>query len=249
MEICEKAEIFVDRGNDSDLEFHHSKLILRSADGEYFYAKTDQRVFQFSQIDVGELDAIQIPSDRIWPLANATFTQAPEPLPSDCYLKRPSLLYYDDTSDSHDCCDQILNKVKACEMLRLYPHPNIAQYLGIVVKDSRVRGICFAKYSRTLSQMLKEGTPFQRDVVLGGIKAGIQHMHGLGLVHNNLHLSNIIMDGETPIIIDFDSCKQEGDKMGSKAGNFGRAVDGKDFARRENDLYSLSKIQVALATE
>jgi len=134
-------------------------------------------------------------------------------------------------------------------MLRLYPHPNIAQYLGIVVKDGRIRGICFAEYSRTLSQMLKDGTSFQRDVVLGGIKAGIQHMHGLGLVHNDLHLSNIMMDGDTPIVIDFDSCKQEGDKLGSKAGNFGRTVDGEDFARRDNDLYSLSEIQVALATE
>ena len=248
MEICEKAEIFVDNGNDN-LEFDHSKLILRRADGEYFYAMTGRRIFQFSQIDVHELDAIRIPSDHIWPLADPTFTRAPEPLPSDCYLKRPSLLYYDDTLDGHDYSDHILTEVKACEMLRLCPHPNIAQYLGVVVEDSRIRGICFAKYSRTLLQMLKDGTPFQRDVVMGGIKAGVQHMHELGLVHNDLHLSNIMMDGDTPIIIDFDSCKQEGDRLGSKAGNFGRTASGEDFAKRDNDLYSLSEIQRALAAE
>jgi len=247
MEVCEKAEIY--RGSGDDVEFDHSKFILRRADGEYFYAKSDRRLFQFSQIDVDELHAIPIPSDHIWPLANPTFTRAPKPLPSGSYLKRPSLLYYDDTSDNHDYGDHILTEVKACEMLKLHPHPTIAQYRGVVVEDGRIRGICFAEYSGTLSQMLKDGSSFQRVVVLGGIKAGIQHMHGLGLVHNDLRLSNIMMDGDTPVIIDFDSCKQEGDKLGSKAGNFGQTVDGEDFARRDNDLYSLSEIQEALAAE
>jgi tRNA A-37 threonylcarbamoyl transferase component Bud32 len=52
-------------------------------------------------------------------------------------------------------------------------------------------------------------------------------MHSVGLVHNFLHLSNIMMDEETSIIIDFDSCQREGEKLGAKAGNFEQI----DFAK------------------
>jgi serine/threonine protein kinase len=71
-------------------------------------------------------------------------------------------------------------------------------------------------------------------------------MHKLGLVHNDLNPSNIMMDGDNPVIIDFDSCKREGDELGSKAGTDGWTLDGQDHAMRENDLYSLSKIRAAL---
>jgi serine/threonine protein kinase len=40
-------------------------------------------------------------------------------------------------------------------------------------------------------------------------------MHDLGLVHSDLNPSNI-MDGNNPIIIDFDSCKPEGQKLGKE---------------------------------
>ena len=39
MEICEKGEIYVEK--DDDLIFDHTKIILRGADDEYFYSKTD----------------------------------------------------------------------------------------------------------------------------------------------------------------------------------------------------------------
>lgn len=47
-----------------------------------------------------------------------------------------------------------------------------------------------------------------------GIEDGIQHLHGLGLINNNLNPSNIMMDGENSVIIDFDSCKVEGAQLG-----------------------------------
>jgi serine/threonine protein kinase len=244
MEICEKGQIF--RENENDYIFDHSKIILRRADDEYFYARTSQYIFRSPQIDINGLDTIQISAHHVWPLADPKFTRAPEPLPSTCYLKRPSLLYYENTPDKPDYAHQILTEVEACEVLRIHPHPNIAQYLGCVVRDGRIRGLCFAKYSITLSQMLKDETPFHRSHCLSGIEAGVRHMHDLGLVHNDLNPSNIMMDGDNPVIIDFDSCKREGDKLGSKAGTCGWTLDGEDYARRENDLYSLSKIRAAL---
>lgn len=242
MEICEQGEIFVEK--DDDLIFDHTKIILRDADDEYFYAKTHQRMNQVSIIDVDGLGTIKIPAEQIWPLASPRFTRAPDPLPTTSYLKRPSLLYYG--LDDLDCGNHILSEVEACEVLKRYPHPNIVSYLGCIVKEGRIRGLAFARYPVTLSQMLKDGTPFDRDHCLSGVEAGVRHIHKLGLVHNDLNPSNIMMDGDNPVIIDFDSCKREGDELGSKVGTDGWTLDGQDRARRENDLYSLSKIRTAL---
>ncbi|KAJ4864110.1 protein kinase domain-containing protein [Trichoderma breve] len=244
MEICETGEAFVEK--DDDLVFDHTKIILKGADDEFFYAKTNSREHQIPQIDVNSLDISRIPADHIWPLADSTFTRAPDPLPSTSYLKRPSLLYYEDTHDTSEYSHQILTEIEACEILRRNPHPNIAQYLGCLVKDGRVRGLCFTRYSITLAQLLRDGTDFNKSHCLLGIKAGVRHLHDLGLVHNDLNPSNIMMHGDDAVIIDFDSCKREGEELGLKRWTVGWALDNQDYARRENDVYSFSKIEEAL---
>ncbi len=205
MEICERGEIFADRAG--DWVFDHSKLILRTANDEYYYFKTSQRIFHPARVDIKGLRAIKIPVD-IWPLVDAEFTRAPEPLPATCYVKQPGLLYYE-AATGPDYAELILGEVEACEILRKHPHPNIARYLGCIVKDGRIRGLAFDKYTTTLSQMLEDGTSFPKDHCVSGIEAGIRHMHDLGLAHNDLNPSNIMMEEGNPVIIDFDSCKRE----------------------------------------
>ncbi|KAF1365713.1 hypothetical protein EJ07DRAFT_160821 [Lizonia empirigonia] len=162
----------------------------------------------------------------VQPKANPTFTQAPEPLPCTCYVKQPSFLNYEDTTNGQDYARQILTKVEACEVLRLHPHPNIARYLGCVVEDDK--------------------TDFDRAHFQRKIKVGVEHMHKLGLIHGDLNPTNIVLDGDCAVIIDFDSCKREGDRLGSKAGTPGWELGDTEYARRENDLYSLSLIAGAL---
>ncbi|KAK0736566.1 hypothetical protein B0T21DRAFT_181919 [Apiosordaria backusii] len=50
MEICEHGEIFVEE--DADVIFDHTKIILRDADDEYFYAKINQRMTRFTIVDI-----------------------------------------------------------------------------------------------------------------------------------------------------------------------------------------------------
>jgi serine/threonine protein kinase len=50
---------------------------------------------------------------------------------------------------------------------------------------------------------------------------GIQHLHSLGLIYCDINPTNILMNGGTPIIGDFDSCRREGEKLGFKAGTRG----------------------------
>jgi serine/threonine protein kinase len=49
---------------------------------------------------------------------------------------------------------------------------------------------------------------------LSGILAGIRRLHSLGLVHNDITPSNIMFDDDgTPVLIDFDSCRQVGELL------------------------------------
>lgn len=64
--------------------------------------------------------------------------------------------------------------------------------------------------------MLQDASPFVRFCYLrpGEVgKAGINHMHRLGLLQNVLNPSNVMMVGTHAITIDFDSCRQEGQDL------------------------------------
>lgn len=52
-------------------------------------------------------------------------------------------------------------------------------------------------------------------------------------------------DAGRAVLIDFDSCQREGDKLGLKWGSYGYFRDA-DHAERENDLYALQKVATYL---
>ncbi|GAP87559.1 putative serine threonine kinase [Rosellinia necatrix] len=244
MDICEISETWHEK--DGDLVFKHSKVVLQSAEDDFFYATVSQRLPKPDEIDINALSPVRIPTEDIWPLADSAFTRAPDPLPSTCYLKRVNLLGYEVGRKNPDLKQLILSEIQACEILREHPHPNIVRYLGCVVKDGRVTRLVFDKHPTTLRQLLEDETSFDRARCLQGIEAGVRHMHDLGLVHNDLNPTNIMMNGDNPIIIDFDSCRPEGEKMGVKIGTEGWTLNGEEYAWQSNDLYSLAKIREAL---
>ncbi|KAI0117924.1 kinase-like domain-containing protein [Nemania sp. FL0031] len=239
MEIYEMNDAYLEACEDPT--FDHTKIIFRKGDNEYFYAKSSQRIFRDEDVDVDTLETIKIPVEHIWPLADPEFTRAPEPLPETCYIKRQNLINYEAGPNAHKYGEPILTEIKACEVLRKHPHPNIVRYLGCVVKDGRVRGLAFEKHTLALQQMLKEDIPFDKDRCLDDIEAGIRHMHDLGLVHNDINPSNILMNGNDPVIIDFDSTMPEGQLL-NKGGTYGYSLD-EDHSKISNDLYSLSRLR------
>lgn len=104
MKIIDIKEAFVHR--DGDLVYDHIKVILQK--GRYFYAR------------VAERNNLQTYED-VWPQAKPQFTPAPDLLPQNSCVKRPSLLDHDDTSASAIAGLQILTEIKACEVLRKRP--------------------------------------------------------------------------------------------------------------------------------
>jgi hypothetical protein len=86
-------------------------------------------------------------------------------------VKRPSLLWYGDTVASTDVSNLLLNEAQVCEILRANPHPNIAQYLGCVVENDRITGLCFVKYSMNLSEKVqREPQSLDVEIILRGIQ-------------------------------------------------------------------------------
>lgn len=194
-----------------DLVFSHTKLILKQGD-QYFYATTKSRNVNQS---TDRLDPLPIPTSKMWPSSPEGLTRAPEPLPTDCFVKRPSLLDYGDTEASSNISSLILHEADICEILRLHPHPNIARYLGCVVdRRGRITGLCFARYTKRLFESALQNKIPHRESCLSQIESGIRHLHSIGLVHNDINPFNVTMDtDDKPVIIDFDSCLKAGEKI------------------------------------
>lgn len=107
-------------------------------------------------------------------------------------------------------------------------HPNIVKYHGCRVQDGRITGLFFTKYHDTLASIVNPGHSGKRhfdaskrplkDVksCLEGIEDGLKHLHSLGLAYNNVNPADIMFateDDETPIIIDFGSCRTIGSSL------------------------------------
>lgn len=241
--MLEQSQAFAEK--DGDLEYSHTKFILKKG-SQYFYAITNRRYHDMSAIDPLTLDLASIHPSQLWPeIPAAGLTRAPEPLPQDSYFKRPSLLHCDDTEASPTgiISTLLLHEAQICEIVAKSPHPNIAQYLGCVVDHGRITGLCFRKYGLNLSQRVHDTHAFSKKSCLKSIRRGIDHLHTLGIIHCDINPSNILSNGDDFVIGDFDSCAREGEKLGLKAGTIGWTRDNFQFARRENDLYGLGKIQ------
>ncbi|KAL6811039.1 hypothetical protein GGI42DRAFT_315683 [Trichoderma sp. SZMC 28013] len=240
MEVYDQAEAFSEK--DGDLEFSHTKAILRQGD-QFFYCISQRRHSPGSTVDLLPSDLHEIPQDIIWPKVDLELTEAPRPLPLDSYIKQPRLIEYGDTEAALNPGAQLLHEATIWEVLYKSPHPNIARFLGCIIKDGRLTGLCFVKYPMNLFEAARSSNSLDIQRCLLGIESGVRHLHRLGFIHNDLNPSNIMMDGDTPVIIDLDSCEQEGAMLRLKAGTVGWSACDSEVAERKNDLDALPKIQ------
>lgn len=84
---------------------------------------------------------------------------------------------------------------------------------------------------------------------LDGIRAGIQHLHSLGLIHNDINPANVMFDGDgIPVVIDFDSCRGVGEGLrGTETKRTHQWHDPRvDVALEKNDLDAWEELRVWL---
>ncbi|KAK4151939.1 kinase-like domain-containing protein [Chaetomidium leptoderma] len=218
MEIIQSNEAFRVVGN--KLEFDCVKGIVRYNSSVYFGKWQDRR---HPPLSLSELYAVKrVETDGRGPEVQPSWTVASK---QSCYIKTPSLFDY---AGAPDLERRILREVETCEILRKHPHPNVASYRGCLETLGRVSGLCFKRYVSTLagkvnpqhlnkSAFLLSGRPLVEDTMkaqLDGVLGGIQHLHSLGLVHNDITPANIMLEEDgTWVIIDFDSCRHVGEVL------------------------------------
>ncbi|EIM85564.1 uncharacterized protein STEHIDRAFT_59209 [Stereum hirsutum FP-91666 SS1] len=190
--------------------------------------------------------AVKIPQSyyRVPISAGIALTPTPLPVPEDSFIKTYNLIEYDPetSSQSSALADLLLQEAQVCEILAKHPHRHVCEYRGYVQKNGMITGLCFKQYGKNLYEALRDGDVIDHRKILDGVKSGLEHLHALGLVHGDINPANILLDSTSaPIIIDFDSCCRQGERIVGKGGTFEWSNDA-ETAEVENDFYGLEKI-------
>ncbi|KAK0701102.1 hypothetical protein B0T21DRAFT_134482 [Apiosordaria backusii] len=237
-------------------------LVVYKTGGQLHHAVSAARPRRPSELKIQHLNNnIPIPVSAYSPLFSPDFTRAADPLPQDCYVKKPQLISYDRICRGprpNSIAESVLLEAAVCELLTRHPHPNIATYLGCQVSDGRITGLCFARYQRTLMKEVNPRRLMKRNLrsdrqgrkdyssVLAGVESGVRHLHALGLVHNDINPTNIMLDGDKAIIIDFGSCRRIGESLEGVGRTYEWYDEQVNTAALQNDLDALDEIRTWL---
>jgi serine/threonine protein kinase len=260
MEILEYSEDF--GGPMEDFAFQKT-VVVYNAGGSIYRAYSRKRYAEPQDIQISDLyGANEIRGALVFPEFQDSFTKAEDPESHQLrlFLKKPSLSPYTPRYPTL-IKETWIEEVKTCELLKKHPHPNVAQYHGCaVMEDGTIRGIYFTKYDETLMERVsplrcsKLDSAYERrgadrnqvERWVEGIERGIRHLHGLGIVHNDLNPSNIMFHGDDPVIIDFDSSRPTGHDLSlvkrTHGWHDGRVME----ALPSNDMDALQEIEAWL---
>jgi serine/threonine protein kinase len=233
--------------------------VLWEEDGEHHFIRNPDETF-----DLDKLRKSPIPPKDLYPSWHIGLPIAPLPIPDGTYIKHPRIVCY--TGDGR-LANFLLAEADILTLLEQSQHPNIGRFLGCILLDGLVNGLCLKRYPQTLADVIPygshgdvspDGIPFEpseqlnRASIVCGIVSGVKFIHSLKLVHNDLNPRNIMLDEfKNPVIVDFDSCKPVGTSMkGQKSftAPWGRR-NALNMALYDNDYLSLGLLELYLRGE
>ncbi|KAJ5346143.1 hypothetical protein N7452_004147 [Penicillium brevicompactum] len=224
----------------------YTQVIFQDGD-KYFSAQLPEMIACPDDIPPTAKNSLkEIPVEHIWPPLEDGLSICHDAEKPGVYIKRPQLTSYD---GSESLSLYMLHEARICEILMQNEHQSIARYLGCLVKGGRVAGLCFQRYVETLADRLEVGSQFNKNSCLQQIQAGIDHLHALNIIHNDIHPRNIMVanqEADTFVIIDFDSCAIKGHPLPDKRG---RMPEGACTAECENDDLGFKLLQEELHQE
>ncbi|KAI9667126.1 MAG: hypothetical protein M1831_001303 [Alyxoria varia] len=195
------------------------------------------------QVDWHAISLQEIPPNHIWPQTSSNFTVVPPGVVGDCYVKFPALGRYRDQEDPTWVSQHFLQEASTSEILLKNPHNNIAQYHGCIVENGRIKGLCFTEYSKILAEVRSELSAKEKEECMKRITSSVQHLHELGLVHNHLQPSNIMIDnGGNPVLTNFEWCTWVSEDIEPYSTPFNWSNSGLGIAEKANDGVALEKI-------
>ncbi|KAK0654862.1 kinase-like domain-containing protein [Cercophora newfieldiana] len=264
------AESFSLPSQESDQEFLYTSFTHIDADDHAYFGCIDKPKLQIPLEEYSR--ALQLISDEeIYPLFHDSESDTKQPLsaaPDDLnlaiagaaglkgiYIKRPPIGNYDWYKEE-DCLEIIpatlLEEATALQQISQHPqHPNIVKSYGCRTRRGRITGLMMSKYEENLRELLKKGKAVNKERILKGLESSVRHLHSLGLAHNDINPSNVMMVDEAsgePVLVDFGSCHKIGDKLTASGGTPGWTEDGDDYTHSKvsNDTSALDKIRAWL---
>jgi serine/threonine protein kinase len=211
-----------------------------------YFGHSPVRKLQLTPKDIEESLKL-VPDEEIYPEAPPYITTASILIDRRIFVKRPKLLGYDCFKGTGLMSKLLLQEAEILELLERSPHPNIVRYHGCLIKRGRIVGLVLDRYPATIEQRLKNGVQnFNAESCMNGITSAVEHLHSLGLAHNDLNPSNIMVDEhDTPIIIDYGSCQPFGKGL-ITTGTLGWMDNDFTTSAQQHDEIALGKIRIWL---
>lgn len=156
---------------------------------------------------------------------------------------------------------QMEHEIKMCEMVRQYPHVNLATYRGCLLGNGQVKGLLFTKYDQSLLERVNpqrlskmhfvQGDRSLVDKTMRGwlpqLRLAVSHLHKLGYVHNDITPANVMLDrNERPVLIDFEGLRRVGESLQKVKRTIGWHDDAVMLAQESNDWDALDEIEAWL---
>ncbi|KAH6982175.1 kinase-like domain-containing protein [Ilyonectria sp. MPI-CAGE-AT-0026] len=221
-----------------------------------FYHVTSDEVVYFGQsfknkreLTFAEFTAALEPvnDDEIYPEVPKDVELTIAPDHSDdvsAYIKRPGLVSYEEMKGTEFIPKEVLNETLTMEQISKAHHPNIVGYYGCHVRRGRITAIVLERLDQTLTEF--ESTPgFQhldKTKFIAALESAVDHLHSLGLAHNDINPSNIMVKDGVPILIDFGSCQPFGTRLQS-LGTSGWYEELFFTSEKKHDTYALGKLR------
>ncbi|KAH8900816.1 kinase-like protein [Thozetella sp. PMI_491] len=199
-----------------------------------------------------------IPDEDIYPHLESHHQKAPDHLNSAAptelrgvYLKRPPVGEYNvykALNTVENIPETLLDEVAALQEISQHgQHPNLVRFHGCRVRQGRITALIIDKYEDNLRDSLRQGKAIDKDRILNGLDSAVQHLHSLGLAHNDINPGNIMVDENTgePVLVDFGSSHKIGASMRASRGTPGWTEDDDDYAtsKESHDTAGLDKIR------
>ncbi|KAK5686626.1 hypothetical protein LTS10_002747 [Elasticomyces elasticus] len=154
-----------------------------------------------------------LPDEQLYPMAPPGLDVHEHKDTDGRYIKRANLVGSEDAEVAKILPMIVLEKAKILHSLEQRPHPNLVGFYGCILKDNRIAGLVLEKYPRTLEQYFHQDhsdfNHFKAQTLMEGLRAGVKHLHSLGLAHNDLKPMNVALEEKgNLVIIDLGSCRQ-----------------------------------------
>lgn len=200
---------------DGNLVFLFSSFGHFTAEYHAYFGQSKMRPIDLTVEEI--LECLKpLPDDDVYPkLPTPPITTFPGTIDDTVFLKKPKVNL--DFIGTGILPKLVLQEAETMEVFLCQPHPNIIRYHGCVTRRGRIIGLVLDRYDMTLEQRLERHLIPNLDVdsFMEQIESAIEHLHKLGLAHNDLNPFNIMVDedNKTLCLIDFGSCRPFGSSL------------------------------------